>query len=481
MFARRARTLAPFALVVALAATAVVAAPAAAAPGDDVLLFSNPNVVDSGPISNGGELRYLSDQLESIGLVVTEFDGGDGTAGAWTTALAGIETVVFPESEEGDLFATGVDATDAWLSDAAAAVLATWVQAGGTILFSGQDGGQQDSMEGLLTILTGVDFTGSWGDNDGGGSAARVIADAALPNPLPYANGTYAPNTAGWSGPQSALLTPWYEDGDYLWAGELAAASGTIAILAYDYYPRPGDDDPLCAITGDSVTLTYQWNQVLSALVDGGPASLPVTDPWTGDGFPVSITVETGDILGSGEWDDAGPAVWQAIDRPVGSAVEIDRDDFVENPSGYDGCVAVDVDPEAQTITIVDLAGGSEYGALRLELTSMSIASVELVTDELIDYSESDWALDWSFAASTLSASWQSEDLSLYDPDERAGGAESFPDTATVFSYELRAPELAATGADIEASTMIAVGAAFLTLGLGAIAWSRRRSRARTA
>ena len=88
--------------VLAVVATPFLALTAAtAAPGDDVLVFSNPNVVDTSPAAVEGELRNVVAALEDIGFAVTEFDGGDGSAAAWTAALAGIESVVFPESERG--------------------------------------------------------------------------------------------------------------------------------------------------------------------------------------------------------------------------------------------------------------------------------------------------------------------------------------------------------------------------------------------
>ena len=67
--------------------------PAAAAPGDDVLVFSNASVVDTGPGVDGGEYEWISAAITAGGYDVVPFDGGDGSALAWTTAMLAGERI----------------------------------------------------------------------------------------------------------------------------------------------------------------------------------------------------------------------------------------------------------------------------------------------------------------------------------------------------------------------------------------------------
>lgn len=473
MSTSRARLLGaiPLALATTLVGGTLLATPAVAAPGDDVLVFSNANVVDTSSADGEGELRNIVAALEDIGLVVTEFDGGDGSAAAWSTALAGIESVVFPESEEGTLFLTGADASDAWLSDAAAAALGAWAQAGGTVLLSGQD---ESNTGQLLSVLTGADFDGAWVNGGSSSSAPRVIADASLPAVLPEANGTYPPTIADWTPAQLALLTPWYVEGDNLWVGVLAAGSGRVAIESWDYYPYPGNSSGECGAVGEGsdAQVTYEWNRVLSGLLGGGAPTAPGVAPaWTGDGIPVDITTTFGAIEGSGNWIYDGPAIAAVDDRPVGAGAELSEADFVENPSGFDGCFAIDVDPAAQTITVTPLVDGEYYGALDISVSSPRFASVALVSDGLFDTGENNWGLGWGFANSTLTASWN-DDLAGYAADEETEWAQTLEDGSAVFSYTLTDVALADSGAD-DASGLIA--AAFALLALGGIALIVRR------
>jgi len=408
---------------------------------------------------------------------VTEFTGGDGSAAAWTAALAGVESVVFPETERGTLYATGVDGSDAWLSDAAAVALGTWVQGGGTVLLStitSGDGGD------LVSVLSGVDYTGSWNTSGGAGSSApRVIADASLPATLPYADGTYPVNISAWTPEQLDPLTAWYLDGGSLWAGEIAAGDGTIAVESYDYYPEPGDSGN-CDVGGQSqssLELIHQWNIVVSGLLDGGTPTDPatLTEPaWTGTGIPVDIAVSFGGINGDGSWTQDGPAQFQVDDRPVGPGVELSEWDADENPSDWYGCFAVDVDADAQTITVTPIVE-SDYGALVVEVTSPQLISVSLESDSLFETGDDEgnnWGLDWSFDSGALSASW-SDDLSLYDADEEADWADTAENGAAVFSYTVASdPQLAATGTD---DVLAPIAFALALLGLGGLAVVIRR------
>jgi hypothetical protein len=248
-------------LVGALALMGALALPTAAqaAPGDDVLVFSNSSVVDTGPGAGGGEYEWISAAIAAAGYNVTSFDGGDGEAATWTTALTGIEVFVLPEQEHGNFY--DPDSPPGWLSAAAMSVLVDWIQAGGTVLVSGTCTDDQGGTASLLSEAVGVDYDGALGDcDDSGETSTRWIDDSSLPAELEYANGTYPMALGDFSAAQRAPLKVWYSADDacseQLTVGEFAAGSGRIAFEAWDYFNDGGADQAA-------------WNEVLASLLNG--------------------------------------------------------------------------------------------------------------------------------------------------------------------------------------------------------------------
>lgn len=266
--------------------------PAAAAPGDDVLVFSNGSVVDTSPGVDGGEYEWISAALTAGGYDVVPFDGGDGSDTAWTAALTDIEVFVLPEQENGDFF----DPTSppAWLSTAAKDVLVDWIQAGGVMLQSSACDPVEVS---VMSEAVGVDYADVV-DCSAAEPAPRWIDDAALPAALDNANGTYGFALSDMSAEQLAPLTVWYagtelnecsgELFESLAVGVFDAGSGRVAFEGWDYFNDTNNDQ-------------VAWNQVLASLIDGNPAAstwVPAIVPAPpGPKAPVTNTTPSGEWL----------------------------------------------------------------------------------------------------------------------------------------------------------------------------------------
>ena len=187
----------------ALAGIVVLPTAANAAPGDDVLVFSNASVVDTSTGVDGGEYEWISAAMTTAGYDVIPFDGGDGSASAWSTALTDIEVFVLPEQEAGDFYNPG--SPPSWLSAAAWDVLVAWIQAGGAAVMSGVC----DASEGyLLSEAVGVDYSDAF-DCNGFDIADRFIDDAGLPATLEYISAVPTMNLNTLSDAQEAPLTVW--------------------------------------------------------------------------------------------------------------------------------------------------------------------------------------------------------------------------------------------------------------------------------
>jgi hypothetical protein len=254
-------------VVAALATAGALAIPTAAqaAPGDDILVFSNSSVVDTSLGSNGGEYEWISAAITNAGYTAVPFDGGDGSEAAWTTALADVDVFVLPEQESG-VFYDPDSAAPPWLSDEAKGALIEWIHAGGSVIMSGAcdpSNGQ------LLSDAVEVDYSDVFGC-ESFDTAPRWIDDAALPASLSYADGTYAMSLSDFSPAQLAPLTVWYsgESNDEcldtpveaLGVGVFAAGAGSVSFVAWDYYNDPSADQA-------------SWNAVLAALIEGSSAS----------------------------------------------------------------------------------------------------------------------------------------------------------------------------------------------------------------
>lgn len=278
----RTRLLTSLTAVSVLSLLGVLAIPVAAnaAPGDDVLVFSNWNVVDTSP---GQEYERLSDAIAAAGYIVTPFDGGDGQAGTWGDALADTDIFVLPEQERGSFY--DPDSPPAWLSSAAMDVLVDWIRSGGTALISGNcDHGTGTAY--LVSQAVGVAYNADvfepscWGSE----TSTRWLDDGGLPGELLWANGTYGISLEGFSEAQLAPLTVWYSAPfgecslDALTVGEFAAGDGRIAFDGWDYYNDTSIDQT-------------PWNTVLAALLNGTSASSSWTPPVAPPPLPVTTEV----------------------------------------------------------------------------------------------------------------------------------------------------------------------------------------------
>jgi hypothetical protein len=249
-----------------IAGPLLVAAPAnAALPGGHVLFVSNPVFSDTG---TGQEDAQTLASIETTDAVVTVFDGGDGSAAAWTTALAGIDLLVIPEAERAPVYVPGGTSV---MSDAAAAVVKSWVAAGGDVIgFAGYSHGP------LVSYLTGLDYSGVWFSSSSPGGewerqpAANATMPAAIPN-VNYSGGLYQFNL--WSAELSAPVTPWYlsVDGTNLGVGSFAEGAGTFLYVAYDWYPDSGDLGSGARAAWDAVLQSFFTAPTVPAADPDGP------------------------------------------------------------------------------------------------------------------------------------------------------------------------------------------------------------------
>jgi LPXTG-motif cell wall-anchored protein len=190
-------------------------------------------------------------------------DGGDGSAGVWSSLLTGADVLVLPE---GDNWAPG--GTSA-ISDAALEVIRTWVSAGRLILGTGSyDHGD------IVSELTGVDFTSEFGNNDSNGPWQRVSTDTSLPAELPNAN--YAGGLGDfslYSVEQKAIITPIYQSlaNDSLGIAAFAIGTGSYVYQAYDWFP---DSEEL----GNGVRDAWNGALVLAAAGDLTPTPVVPED-----------------------------------------------------------------------------------------------------------------------------------------------------------------------------------------------------------
>lgn len=300
----RSRSLALAAGVGALSVFGALAVPlaASAAPGDDVLIFSNGSVVDT---TAGSELAMITAAITAGGFDATQFDGGDGSLSAWQAALTDIEAFVLPEQERGNVY--DPVSPPSWMSEDAFDAVIDWVRAGGTMLISGTCRYDQGGSLYFINEAVGVDYTDTLGDCQEVGEATRWISDTDLPASLPYANGNYTLDLGDFSAAQLAPLTVWYS-GTYcgqeqLSIGEFAAGDGRIAFDAWDYFP-------------DESAYQADWNEVLVSLLDGNSAPSTWDPDASADGpepGSVTATTESGDALYSinNEWCGDDTRVYQ--------------------------------------------------------------------------------------------------------------------------------------------------------------------------
>jgi len=130
--------------------------------------------------------------------------------------------------------------------------------------------------------------------------------------------------------------------------------------------------------------------------------------------------------------DDEGPVVFEVMRVAPGDGPELTGADLVENPSDWCGSLEVDIDPDAQTITI-DSDDVCDFQTAVVTITSATIVSIELVSDDLWQGSTDMALVESSVAGGVTTIAWSTDETSddSYNSDGEA-----------VFTYESAAPEL---------------------------------------
>ena len=216
--------------------------------------------------------------IEELG-TVTDFDGGDGSASAWETALAGADALVFPEldcDEECDgLLGTSV------LSNEAADVIAEFAAAGHTVIFTGAY-----THQGLIDDLTGVSRT--WGNSNVDEEWLLDIASDTLPESISRANYSGGiSNWQDWTLDERVGVTPIYinAERDNVGVAAFSVGDGYLLYYAYDWYP---DGDELVDGTRDA------WDEALR-LGAGGEFSSAVEETAGDINIGISLDLAVGD------------------------------------------------------------------------------------------------------------------------------------------------------------------------------------------
>lgn len=276
--------------ILALAVSAVAAfatftaVPAQAVNTYSFVMFSKDGITD--PEQEDATMKTA---LEEIG-TVTLFDGGDGSASAWTAALAGKDAIVFPE---GDVYSE-----TAAMSSGAATVVKNWISNGGRAVGTGSyDHGD------FIDYLTGIDR--DWSDDSTDGVYTKLVSSDSLPETLPNGNYTGAiTNYDEWTDAQKVNVTPIYQDLDNL---DVAVAvfkvgRGSFTYYAYDWYPDNGEAD----------TVLVAWNEALRLAASGAVESAS-----SEVGIDIVLTAELGDIVAG------APAEVSASNLKVGTEWEL--------------------------------------------------------------------------------------------------------------------------------------------------------------
>lgn len=165
---------------------------------------------------------------------------------------------------------------------------------------------------------------------------------------------------------------------------------------------------------------------------------------------PVDIRVEHDLIPG-----DSGPRVLEVTGVTAGAGPEITVADEVDNPSDWGGNVLVDIDPDAQTIT-VEVEDQNCYDIVQVEITTDEIASIQTVSDELWDPDPATNpvipALSTSVSGGVVTLVWNTDGTDC--PDLNAVGSQA------VFTYAevaVLAPTASLAPSSVQAGTPVVV------------------------
>lgn len=189
-------------------------------------------------------------------------DGGDGSAAAWTTVLAGADVLVLPEGGNWEPLGTSA------ISDDALEIIRTWVSAGRSIVGTGSY-----THGYIVSELTGVDFFDEFDNDSRNGPWQRVSSDTSLPAEVP--NADYSGGLQDYSlfsVEQKAVITPLYFSAvnDNLGIGAFAIGTGSYIYNAYDWYPN---DEEL--VDGTRAA----WNGALVLAAGGDLTDPPEPEP----------------------------------------------------------------------------------------------------------------------------------------------------------------------------------------------------------
>jgi hypothetical protein len=170
--------------------------------------------------------------------------------------------------------------------------------------------------------------------------------------------------------------------------------------------------------------------RIVRSLVAGGLAGaalLAFVGPADAITGPVDIRVEH-DL--PDDVNSVGPRVLEVTGVAPAAGPEITVADETENPSGWGGNVLVDIDPDADTIT-VEVEDQNCYDTVLVEITTDEVGAVTTDSDDLFAPGE-EVTLTTSVAGGVVTLSWVSVNGDC--PELGTEGAQA------VFSYELAGP-----------------------------------------
>ncbi|MDG2497429.1 MAG: hypothetical protein P8M68_04520 [Aquiluna sp.] len=236
-----------FAMQIPMAASATTYAGSDSS-GPNVLIFSNDPFTDTDQ-----EDTDIRNALIPIASQVTTFDGGDGSESAWSSALTGIDVLIFPEVD----WTTYWDSSDtSVLTAASKAYIKSWVSAGKLIIGTGSY-----SHRTAISDLTDIDFSGL--SDDRVSEWGLQISNSALPATVPSAN--YAGGIADYSlltdEQKGVMQLVYYNEGaDNAGVVNFKVGTGYYIYNAYDWYPDSSD-----VASGAKAA----WNQTLQFAASG--------------------------------------------------------------------------------------------------------------------------------------------------------------------------------------------------------------------
>lgn len=221
------------------------AASAADLSGVQAVFFTNEVVTDVDE-----EDLALANALTAAGATLTPFTGGDGSAAAWSEALAYQTMLVLPEAGNGPLYEPGGTAV---MSDEAAQVVAGWVADGGRlVLIDPVDAGA------LLDLITGLDYTTGFPYSSSGSPWPIVDPVDGLPAELQYSDATEGFDATKLGLAEVEAIDALYATSDIAVVGTITVGNGLVAFFGYDWFP-----DDVDIAEGDIV----EWNLVLTYVV----------------------------------------------------------------------------------------------------------------------------------------------------------------------------------------------------------------------